>query len=136
MALFEATYDTDEDFAIHQVVSGNAVEMVDKLAAVLVAADAAGEEAIVDFKLSGAGSGPQWLAEIVTATTVAAGVVQASVETSRFVAAVAGNPTQVSEAIRAALTAANAGTVYKIEVAGAGDGPTYMAVALYAPGVS
>ncbi len=133
MALIDATYDTDEDFAVHQAVAGNPTEMVEQLQAILAAAVTATEGDISDFKLTGTGSGPQWLAQVVTATTVAVGGIQAPIATSEFVAAVAGNPTEVSAQIRAALTAANADSVYKIEVAGAGDGPSYMAVALYAP---
>lgn len=135
MALFEATYATPPDFNVHAVQAGDAAEMVSRLAAALAAA-ALAESQIVDFNLAGAGSGPLWQGWFTTALTVADGVVTASAEASVFVAAVAGNPTEAVFYLKQRLADLGPQTVYKIEVAGAGDGPTYMAVALCLPGLA
>lgn len=135
MALFNATFATDEDFNVRAVQAGDAAEMVSRLTNELVAAAAAGETNIVDFNLAGAGSGPLWQGWVTTAADVAVGGVTAPVASSLFAAAVAGNPAEALFYLKQRLAALNPQTVYKVEVAGAGDGPTYMAVALCAPGL-
>lgn len=131
MALFDSLYTATTN--IRAVQAGDADEMVSRLQAAAAAAIAAGEEDdMADFKLAGAGSGPQWEAwfvegEPVSTPTVGLDVVQ-------FVAAVAGNPAEavfyLKQRLAAAIGEASA-RLYKVEVAGAGDGPTYMAVAVF-----
>jgi hypothetical protein len=126
MALFNATYAVPPSFDIQAVEAGDSAEMVTRLTSLL----SASPQDVADFKLAGAGSGPLWEAWLVrgdVTISVPAGQAQ-------FVAAVAGNPAEALFYLKQRLAAAigsNAATVYKVEVAGAGDGPTYMAAALF-----
>ncbi len=127
MALFQAPFAASPTFDLQAVEAGDAAEMVSRLTAALPLA----EQSIADFKLGGAGSGPLWQAWVVR------GAADVSVpgETAQFVAAVAGNPAEALFYLKQRLAEAiggNAADVFKVEIAGAGDGPTYMAVALFA----
>ena len=132
MALIEMEFGPGA-FNVRAVKAGDADEMVSRLTNEVAAAVAAGEEAIVDFMLAGAGSGPEWEAWFVTGD---GSPLEAdfAVNFPRFVAAVAGNPDEALFYLKQRLAAAigaTASTVFKVEVAGAGDGPTYMAVAMF-----
>lgn len=127
MALFQAPFEAPPTFDLQAVEAGDATEMVSRLTAAVPLA----ENDIVDFKLAGAGSGPLWQAWMVRGDTE----VTAPADAAQFVAAVAGNPAEALFYLKQRLADAiglNSANVYKIEVAGAGDGPTYMAVALFA----
>jgi hypothetical protein len=129
MALFSIAFDTDADFNIRAVEAGDANEMVSRLAAQVSEAVTAGEAAVIDFRLAGAGSGPQWEAWFVSGSGLG-GPNPLTMQEATFVAAVAGNPAEALFYLNQRIAAAAPSTVFKIEVAGAGDGPTYMAVAL------
>jgi hypothetical protein len=110
--------------------------MESRLNSELAAAIAAGETDLEDFQIAGSGSGPKWQSWMVTGNT-AAEPVSAALQNLFCVAAVAGNP---SEAVFLLLKRLNEVLpspefIYKITVAGAGDGPTYMAVAVCLPQV-
>jgi hypothetical protein len=124
-----ALFSVDEDLNIRAVDGGNPDELVSRLAAQVLAAIAAGEAQIVDFNMAGAGSGPKWQAWFVSA---ASGATPSPIPTNQatFVAAVAGNAAEALFYLTQRLTALAPLSVYKVEVAGAGDGPTFMAVAL------
>jgi hypothetical protein len=129
MAFFSSTYNESTNFyAVH---AGDADEMVSRLQAAVAAALAAGgDHDICDFKLAGAGSGPEWEAWFVEGESDIA----VDLENVQFVAAVAGNPTEAVFYLKQRLAAAignDTATLYKVEIAGAGDGPTYMAVAVF-----
>ena len=133
MALVEMEFLVPDSFNLHTVQAGDADEMVTRLTNEAAAAAAAGEEGIADFMLAGSGSGPQWEAWFLTGD---ASPLEAdfAVNNPRFVAAVAGNPEEALFYLKQRLAAAigaTASTVFKVEVAGAGDGPTYMAVAMF-----
>lgn len=129
MALFSSIY--DESTNIRAVEAGDADEMVSRLRNQVAAALAAGEnDNMCDFKLAGSGSGPQWQGWFVEGEAE----VIAELEDVQFVAAVAGNPAEALFYLKQRLAAAigDAGArLFKVEVAGAGDGPTYMAVAVF-----
>jgi hypothetical protein len=131
MALFSAAFATDEDFNIRAIEGGDAAEVVSRLSNEVAAAIAAGEGAIIDFNLAGAGSGLKWEAWFIVATGDATPD-PIPLPDVRFVAAEAGNPTEAVFYLKQRIAAIvpTPLSVYKIEVAGAGDGPTYMAVAL------
>jgi hypothetical protein len=134
MALIESEFEPPPDgLNVRAVRAGDADEMVTRLTNEVAAAVAAGEEGIADFNLAGSGSGPEWEAWFVTgdAEPLEADFVE---NQPRFVAAVAGNPDEALFYLKQRLAAAigaTASTVFKVEVAGAGDGPTYMAVAMF-----
>ena len=132
MALFNAAYGTPPNFDIRGVEAGNAAELVSRLTNEFAAAMAASETSIVDFKLAGCGSGPQWQAWFVVGT---ASTPVAALSGLKVVADVAGSPAEALLRLKQRLAAAVSGstTVFKTVVAGAGDGPTYMAVALFGP---
>lgn len=108
--------------------------MVTRLTNEIAAAIAANEPEVADFKLAGCGSGPQWQAWMVLGENGATPA--APLPGLRVVADVAGNPTEalfyVKQRLAAAIGTAPT-TIYKVVVAGAGDGPTYMAVVLFGP---
>ncbi len=131
MALFSSLYTATTN--IRAVEAGDAAEMVSRLQNEVAAAIAAGEEAdICDFKLAGSGSGPKWQAwfiEGASTISVPLGLVQ-------FAAAVGGSPAEAVFYLkqRIAMAIGEVPTfLLKVEVAGAGDGPTYMAVAVFTP---
>lgn len=135
MALIEMEFGPGA-FNVRAVRAGDADEIVSRLTNEIAAAVAAGEEAIVDFMLAGAGSGPEWEAWFLTGD---GGPLEVgfAVNLPRFVAAVAGNPEEALfylkqriAAAAAVLGVSGAPFVYKVEVAGAGDGPTFMAAAM------
>ncbi len=135
MALFDSTYDGELPVRVRAVQAGDAAEMVSRLTNALTAAIADGDQEMADFKLAGAGSGPNWEAWFVDGE---ADVVVALSE-AKFAASEAGNPVEATLRLNQQITALFDGLapdtelhVFKVEVAGAGDGPTYMAVALYA----
>jgi hypothetical protein len=130
MALFSATLAATPNFNVRAVEAGDAAEMVTRLQAQVAAALAAGETKIVDFNLAGAGSGPQWQGWLTTANQVSGGVITVAPQNAGFVAAVAGNPVEAVLLLKQRLAPFVSDLVCKVEVAGAGDGPTYMAVAL------
>lgn len=132
MALISMTYGAPPAFNLRAVEAGDAAEMESRLTNEAGAAIAAGDSTLEDFQIAGAGSGPLWQSWMVTGNTSAQPV---SIELQEifFAAAVAGNP---REAIFLLLKRLNEATpapqnIFKVVVAGAGDGPTYMAVAVY-----
>ncbi len=136
MSLINARYGA-EPVRTYAVQAGDAAEMVSRLTAAAAAAVAAGADDMSDFKLAGSGIGPLWEAWFVAGE----GTISINVEFSavHFLAAVAGNPTEATlllnqqiDAAAAAITPPDGLVMYKIEVAGAGAGPNYMAVAMYA----
>lgn len=136
MALIEMEFVVPDGFNVRAVRAGDAAEMVSRLTNEVAAATAAGEEAIVDFMLAGAGSGPEWEAWFVTGDGSPLEV-DFLINQPRFVAAVAGNPEEALFYLKqhmasaaAELSVSGAPFVYKVEVAGAGDGPTFMAAAM------
>lgn len=138
MALFAATYEANdpEDFNIHSLRAGDAPAMLTFLAAEVEAAIAAGEVNIVDLKLTGAASGLDWECWFVTVPTVSVGALteKCPLSDARFACAVAGNPVEAREKLLAQLAIILPTTVFKVEVAGSGDGAHYMALALCALG--
>jgi len=131
MALIEMETPPINQF--HAVEAGDAAEMVSRLTNEAAAAATAQEGGIVDFVLAGAGSGPQWQAWFV-AGTGAPVAADFSVNQPQFVAAVAGNPVEALFYLKQRLAAAIgdvSSVVFKVEVAGAGDGPSFMAVAMF-----
>jgi len=134
MSLFSTLYDPDTTvFNLRSLRAGDAPAMLTFLAAEVAAALAAGEEALVEVKLAGAASGYDWECWLATAATdeIGALTVFCPLNVARFVCAVAGNPAEAREKLAAQLAAVSPENVFKIEVAGAGDGPRYMALALY-----
>ncbi len=132
MALFNSPYQPPTLTNVRAVEAGDAAEMVSRLQGAVAAALDAGENQLVDFNLAGAGSGPQWQAWLTLGESLDSVVV--GIGTVQFVAAVAGSPEEALFYLKQRLTAAVGGaqaTVYKVELAGAGDGPTYMAVAMF-----
>lgn len=131
MALFDADYAAAPAFVVHAATAGDPAALVAALTAEITAAIDAGETLIVDFKVTACGSGPQWLAEFITAATVSDLVVTAPIGAVGFVAVESGNRGEALSKLNAALAAAGPSQVYKIEVAGGGDGRAYLASALY-----
>lgn len=135
MALISMTYGAPPAFNLRAVEAGDALEMETRLKNQAIAAVAAGDTELEDFQIAGAGSGPLWQSWMVTGST-AAEPVSIELQDIFFAAAVAGNPT---EAVFLLLKRLNGVTpapqnIFKVVVAGAGDGPTYMAVAVYFAG--
>jgi len=131
MALISFTYGAPPAFNIRAVEAGDAAEMESRLANEAAAAVAAGDSTLGDFQLTGAGSGPQWQAWFDTGNTSPAPVA-ASLGEVLFLAAVAGNPTEAVFLLKQRMADASPSPagLFKVVVAGAGDGPTYMAVAV------
>ena len=132
MALFNAPFAPPPVFNIRAVEAGDADEMVSRLTNEIAAAVAAGEVRMADFKIAGSGSGPQWQAWFVSGTSVE--TPNAPLATLQAVAAVAGSPSEALFYAKQRLAAAigiAAAVVHKTVVAGAGDGPTFMAVTLF-----
>lgn len=131
MALFSATYGAAPDFNVHAVQGGNAAELTTNLTAEIAAAVAASEGNIVDINVAAAGAGPMWQAWFVTAN-VNSGTPNVSLNLAVVFAAVAGNPTQAEFLLNQQLSESplTLSQISKISVAGAGLGPTYMALAL------
>jgi len=137
MALFAAAYEDDtDDFNIRSLRAGDAPAMITFLNAEVAAALANGEQNIVDLNLTGAASGLDWQCWLVTAPTVSIGgkTEFCPLSLARFACAVAGNPVEAREKLQAQLAVIVPEIVFKVEVAGAGDGPHYMALALCAIG--
>ena len=132
MALINFTYGAPPAFNVRAVEAGDAAEMVSRLTNAAAAAVAAGESRIGDFQLAGCGSGPQWQAWMATGNTSALPV-SIGLAAIFFAAAVAGNPTEAVFLLKKRLAEASPPPqeIFKIVVAGAGDGPTYMAIAMY-----
>lgn len=131
MALINFAYGAAPAFNVRAVEAGDAAEMVSRLRNEAAAAVAAGDSTLGDFQLAGCGSGPQWQAWMVTGNSSPTPI-QMSLQEAVFVADVAGNPTEAVFYVKkrlAELVPAPA-EIFKIVVAGAGDGPTYMAIAL------
>lgn len=132
MALFNAPFAPAPVFNIRAVEAGDADEMVSRLTNQIAAAVAAGEVRMADFKIAGAGSGLLWQGWFVTGTSV--DTPNAPLASLQAVAAVAGSPAEALFYVKQRLAAeigVAASVVHKTVVAGAGDGPTYMAVALF-----
>jgi len=137
MALFNAPYAATPDFNVRAVAAGDAAEMVSRLTNEFAAAIAASEVNIADFKLAGAGSGLLWQAWFVVGTSV--DTPNAALAGLGVVADVAGSPTEALLLVQQRLATAIGATpsqVFKTVVAGAGDGPTYIAVAVFGPSPS
>jgi len=138
MALFSTLYDADPAvFNVHALRAGDAPAMLTFLANEIAAAQLAGEENLIDLNLAGAASGLDWECWFVTAASdeISPLTVFCPLATARFACAVAGNPVEARELLLAQLAAAIPGSVFKVEVAGSGDGPHYMALALYNVGI-
>lgn len=135
MSLINARY-AEEPVRTYAVEAGDAAEMVSRLRNAAVAAIAAGADEVSDFKLAGAGVGPLWQAWFVAGDADTSITIDFS--EVDFLAVVAGNPAETTLLLNQQLDAASAASdpnqvvVYKFEVAGAGAGPNYMAVAMYA----
>jgi len=132
MALFSAGYSAHDAFVVHSVRAGDAAEMLTRLNAEVAAAIANGESQIVDIVLAGAASGYDWECWFVTCPDIGAITEACPLVLARFACAAAGNPTEARESIAAQLVVIAPEIVWKIEVAGAGDGPRYMALVLTA----
>lgn len=132
MALISMAYGAPPAFNVRAVEAGDAAEMESRLQNEAAAAIAAGEDLLEDFQIAGCGSGPQWQSWMVTGNTSAEPV---SIDLAElfFAAAVAGNPTEAVFLLLKRLNEApfTPQEIFKVVVAGAGDGPTYMAVAVY-----
>lgn len=136
MSLFATSYVNESDeFNIRSMRAGDAAAMLTFLAAAVVTALANNEEVIVDLNLAGAGAGPDWECWFVTAEAGNIGPLTEScpLNVARFACAVAGNPVEARELLQAQLAVASPvpTTIFKVEIAGAGIGPHYMAVCLY-----
>lgn len=132
MALISMSYGAPPAFNLRAVEAGDAAEMESRLANEAAAAIAAGDDQLEDFQIAGAGSGPQWQSWMVTGST-AAEPVSIDLQEIFFAAAVAGNPTEavfllLKRLNEAPITPQN---IFKVVVAGAADGRSYMAVAVY-----
>lgn len=132
MALFRSSFQpgVDTETNVRAVQAGDAAEMVSRLTNEAAAAVAAGESEIVDFNLAGAASGLLWQAWLTTTTDTGSETCETGI--AQFVAAEAGNPAEAVLLLKQRIAEAipSGGNMYKMEVAGAGDGPTYLAVAL------
>lgn len=136
MALFDARYAAAPAFNLRAVEAGDATEMVFRLTNEFAAAIAATEANIVDFKLAGAGSGLLWQAWFVVGTAEDDIVPTAPLAGLKVVAAEAGSPAEALFYLKQRLATAigvTSSLIFKTVVAGAGDGPTYMAIALFGP---
>jgi hypothetical protein len=100
------------------------------------AAIAASEANIVDFKIGGAASGLLWQAWFVVGIAEDDLTPTAPLAGLQAVAAEAGSPAEALFYLKQRLAAAigvASRLIFKTVVAGAGDGPTYMAIALFGP---
>lgn len=131
MALISVTYGAPPAFNVRAVKAGDAAEMVTRLTQEAAAAISAGDSTLEDFQLTGCGSGPQWQAWLVTGNTNGLPI-HVALASLVFVAAVAGNPAEATLRLKQKLAAISPTptVIFKVVAAGAGDGPTYMAVAL------
>lgn len=138
MALIDVRYAAAPAFNLRAVEAGDAAEMVSRLTNEIAAAVAAGEASISDFKLAGAASGLLWQAWFVVGTSEDDAVPVAPLGGPaglRVVAAEAGSPAEALFYAKQRLAAAIGVTpslIFKTVVAGAGDGPTFMAIILFA----
>ena len=131
MALFEAL---GSGMALWGVEAGDAAEMESRLANKLAEAAAATEDAACELQLAGAGAGPLWQAWFVTAPTINVGG-QFPPSNARVAAAVAGNPAEALLRLKQRMVANSLDVVNKVVLAGAGVGPTYMALAIGQTGI-
>lgn len=137
MALYDARYAAAPAFNVRAVEAGDAAEMVSRLTNEFAAAVTAGEARIVDFKIAGAASGLLWQAWFVVGTSEI-GIPTAPLAGPagvRVVAAEAGSPAEALFYAKQRLAAAIGVTpslIFKTVVAGAGDGPTFMAIIVFA----
>ena len=132
MALISMAYGAPPAFNLRAVEAGDAAEMESRLVNEAAAAIAAGDTELNDFQIAGAGSGPQWQSWMVTGST-AAEPVSIDLQELFFAASVAGNPSEAVFLLLKRLNEASPAPVeiFKIVVAGSGDGHSYMAVAVY-----
>lgn len=133
MALFKAQYSPNNHFNIRGVEAGDGPEMVSRLTNEVAAAVAASETGMVDLQIAGAGAGPQWWAWFVSADAASSGARVSYTPAIAFAASVAGNPDEAVFTLKNNIAALPPNQIYKIVVAGAGVGPTYMALAVYVP---
>ena len=132
MAFFEALLN---GMVLYGVEAGNAAEMESRLAAELAVAAAASSDFACDLQIAGAGAGPQWQAWFVTAPSISTGVFKVFPAAARVAAAVAGNPAEALLRLRQRMSANSLDVVDKVLIAGAGVGPTYMALAIGQTGI-
>ena len=132
MALISMSYGAPPAFNLRAVQAGDAAEMESRLANEAAAAVAAGDDQLEDFQIAGAGSGARWESWMVTGST-AAEPVSIDLQEIFFAAAVAGNPTEAKFLLLKRLNEVTPAPqdIFKVVVAGAADGRSYMGVAVY-----
>jgi hypothetical protein len=120
-------------FNIHAVHAGDSLEMESRFNNALAAAIAAGETNLVDVQIGGAASGYDWEGWFVTtdlsvAAALALGFVALPLAGTSIVAAEGGDPQECISRLNNRLAASANTSLNKIVLAGAGDGPRYMAI--------
>jgi hypothetical protein len=120
--------------ALWGVEAGDATEMESRLAAKLAEAAASTADAACELQLAGAGAGPLWQGWFVTASSIAVGATFFP-SNALVAAAVAGNPAEALLRLKQRMVANGLDVVNKVVLAGAGVGPTFMALAIGQTGI-
>jgi hypothetical protein len=120
-------------FNVHAVHAGDSLEMESRFNNALAAAVAASEVNLVDVQIGGAASGYDWEGWFITTSlsvpaALALGFVAVPLAGTSIVAAEGGDPQECVVRLRNRLAASSNTSVNKIVLAGAGDGPRYMAI--------
>lgn len=128
MALFQTAF-SGNGFNIRGVTAGDAAEMESRLTNEIAAAVIAGETGMVEFQVAGAGAGLNWEAWFVSSAVATSGA-RLPYNSIDVAAAEAGNPVEALLKLNQKIASFGVDFVYKVVIAGAGVGPTYMAIAV------